>query len=234
MSSAEGGRTLSRKNKQPTAAVIEAEAKAITARGSGYRGIISAGAEPISKATQAYFAAEASKEVARQYAEAQKEVARQQTHQAAVRTNPAILHELDAPFFQMQGVGGTAKRPTSWAFQVSVMNAFALGAVLEDALADMDQIEAGKAASNFGTRFTLNRIPLQDMSGMSALVAGLPSTGSGLGSVEVHAMNILKARKELAAIQVFKNPLYFPFGVGDKIYYTLKDQIKQKYGVSEE
>jgi type II secretory pathway pseudopilin PulG len=182
----------------PPAAVIEAEAKAISARASGYKGLLSAATEPVAKAISAIAQAEAQKEVARQYAEAQKEVARQTTHQAAVRANPAILHELDGPIITISGDMGTKKKPQPYSASFSILGLFALGTLAELAFADMAAIENDKLPSNMNAQFSLIRTPRAEVKGTYVVS---PTASGGSFSGDDKDIRVAKASTAWKAVQ---------------------------------
>ena len=208
-------------------AAMETDVKNVAAA-KGATGKIMAGIPgAASDAASAFFQAEAQKEVARQQAEAQKEVARQAVHQAAVKVNPAMLHELDAPILQIQGEMGPKNNRAPYALSVSILGMFALGSLAEDAIADWYQLEKNITPSNFSTRFDRNRTPLTEVKGVTQVAPTTYGTQLMTATTSQHDLDIAYCNQQLQALQFMKTiPGLQPTFIG------LRDRILASRGVA--
>lgn len=149
------------KAEAPSAAVIEAEAKAMTARGkavggvvSGVGGAVTGVAKGASDAISSYFEAEAV-----------KEVARQRTQQAALKENAPILHELDVPFITVKMDLGTKRRPIPMSVNLTLLNMFGIGDTFERIYGDLRALKAGVIPRNFSSEWDDIRTPRTQQAG---------------------------------------------------------------------
>ena len=112
----------------------------------------------VSSVAQAYFSADATKEVARQKADAEKTV-------AAVGVNQAIMHELDRPCLVYE----KHTKRSSLRASLSVMSLYFLGTMAEKAYNASMDYTAGRAADHFTRHLLMIRAPLQAIPGSTAL-----------------------------------------------------------------
>ena len=99
---------------------------------------------------------------AEQAAEAQKEVARQQTHQAAIKENSEILHELDGKIFELDYDLGTKRKPAPARLRVSLLGAYGLANLAICLQQDMAALAAGVNPTEIGIAWADARTPRTD------------------------------------------------------------------------
>jgi hypothetical protein len=118
-------------------------------------------------------------------AEATKEVARQQTHQAAIGANSGIMHELDRPMIDLRANIGTAKKPAEVNVTMSILSLYMLGVMAEKVNNDMIDASKGLKTGQFIEHVLPIRAPLTEISGGerlgvgAAAGAGTPTTPAG-------------------------------------------------------